>query len=99
MEEENKETLDNNINNVEESASATEKDINNRLREHCNQNARAVVQLRLDGEYIATYKSCLAATKALGKNSSSINNCCNHKAKTAYGYKWIFLSEYSQENN
>lgn len=77
----------------------TEKDINNRLREHCNQNARAVVQLTLDGEYIATYKSCLAATKALGKNSSSINNCCNHKAKTAYGYKWIFLSEYSQENN
>ena len=77
----------------------TEKDINNRLREHCNQNARAVVQLSLDGEYIATYKSCLAATKALGKNSSSINNCCNHKAKTAYGYKWIFLSEYSQENN
>ena len=69
----------------------TEKDINNRLREHCNQNARAVVQLSLDGEYIATYKSCLAATKALGKNSSSINNCCNHKAKTAYGYKWIFL--------
>ncbi len=74
----------------------TEKDINDRLRKHCNQNARPVVQLSLDDEYIATYKSCLAATKALGKNSSSINNCCNHKAKTAYGYKWMFLSEYNQ---
>lgn len=41
MEEENKDTLDNNINNVEESASATEKDIINQSAED-NNNAEAV---------------------------------------------------------
>ena len=74
----------------------TEEDINNRKRQVCNQNAKSVVQLSLNNEYINTFSSCKKAGESLGKPSSSINGCCNHKPKykTAYGYKWIFEEEY-----
>ena len=74
----------------------TEEYINNRKRQVCNQNAKSVVQLSLNNEYINTFSSCKKAGESLGKPSSSINGCCNHKPKykTAYGYKWIFEEEY-----
>ena len=74
----------------------TQEDILKRRNLHCNQNARPVVQLTLNDEYIQTYPSGRAATLALNKNSASINNCCHHKAKSAYGFHWLFLDEYNE---
>lgn len=85
--------LDNNILDI---------DIKERKKQTCNKTAKSVVQLSLDGKYINTYPSAVAAGKALGHSSgSSIGACCNHKPKynTAYNYKWLFLDEYEKEVN
>ena len=75
----------------------TEEEIKNRTKKHVNQNAKPVVQLSLDGEYIATYPSGRQAEIQSGvAKSTAINACCNHKPnfKTAGGYKWMFKTEY-----
>lgn len=51
---------------------------------------RGVIQLSLDGEYIAEFKSAMQASKLTGINRASIYNCCIGKNKTAGGYKWIY---------
>ena len=53
---------------------------------------KEVEQYSKNGEYIATYKNCSIAGKAIGKieNNKHINECCNGKRKTAYGYVWKF---------
>ena len=79
----------------------TEEEIKNRARKHVNQNAKPVVQLTLDGEYVATYPSGRQAEIQSGvAKSQAINACCNHKpkAKTAGGYKWMFKTEYDALN-
>lgn len=79
----------------------TEKDIDKRKRQTCNRNAKPVVQLSLSGEYITTFSSAKVAGESLGKPSTSICGCCNHKPKykTAYGYKWLFLEEYNKNGD
>lgn len=74
----------------------TEQDINQRKRDTCNKNAKPVVQLTQDDIYLNTFSSAKKAGEALGKPSTSISGCCNHKPKyrTAYGFKWMFLDEY-----
>lgn len=54
---------------------------------------KPVVQLTLDGKYIKTWPS-VKILESIGYNQSSIAQCCRHRTKTAYGYKWIYLSEY-----
>lgn len=76
----------------------SEEDIKERKKQTCNKNAKPVVQLSLNNEYIATFSSAKVAGESLGKPSTSICGCCNHKPKykTAYGYKWLFLEEYER---
>lgn len=74
----------------------TEQEIDQRKRDTCNKNAKPVVQLTQDDIYLNTFPSAKKAGESLGKPSTSINGCCNHKPKyrTAYGFKWMFLDEY-----
>lgn len=75
----------------------TDDDIEKRRFEKTNQNAKPVVQLTLDGKYVATYPSGRQAEIQSGvAKSTAINACCNHKPKfkTAGGYKWMFKAEY-----
>lgn len=58
-------------------------------------NGKIVNQYSLDGEYIQSFPSALAAARALGKitttskgASSHISAVCRGKKKSAYGYKW-----------
>lgn len=56
-------------------------------------NAKAVLQLDMNGVILAEFVSCTAAALALGKTKvakSSIANCCRGIAKSAFGFKWIF---------
>lgn len=79
----------------------TDEAIEKRRYTKTNQNAKPVVQLTLNGEYVATYPSGRQAEIQSGvAKSTAINACCNHKpkAKTAGGYKWIFKTEYDALN-
>lgn len=79
----------------------TDEELNNRKNSNVNQNAKPVVQLTLNNEYVNTYPSGKQAEIQSGvAKSSAINACCNHKPKfkTAGGYKWMFKTEYDTLN-
>ena len=55
---------------------------------------RKVVQLSLEGDYIATFNSIKEAADCLNIHRSSISVCCRHKVRYGKGYIWMYLSEY-----
>lgn len=59
---------------------------------------KRVVQLSIDGEYLAEYISSCEARKATGINDTSIRKCCDihNKQKTAGGFKWMYLEDYEK---
>lgn len=61
-----------------------------------NPNAKRIVKLDLDGNYICEYdciKSALIDNN-INLQSSCINACCKGNQKTAYGYKWMYNAEW-----
>lgn len=77
----------------------TQEEINKRKNLHVNQNAKPVVQLDLNNNYINSFPSSKKAGESLGKPSTSINACCNKRKgfNTAYGYKWVFKEDYDNK--
>lgn len=59
-----------------------------------NGMARAIVQLSIDGVYIAEYPTVKQGAQAVNGDSSSIVACCRNKAKSSYGYKWLYADDY-----
>lgn len=53
-------------------------------------NRKTVVQMTLDGEFVAEYASLNEAGKAVGKEPGNISRACVGRQNTAYGYKWKF---------
>ena len=54
-----------------------------------------VVQLNKKGDFIKEFSSIREAGKSLNKDSvSSISACCKEKSKTAYGYRWMYKTDY-----
>jgi hypothetical protein len=51
---------------------------------------KAVVKLDLEGKALEEFHSIRSAERMTGLFSSEISRCCNGKAKTSGGYKWIF---------
>lgn len=64
-----------------------------------NSKFRPVVQLSLDNEYIATFKSIKEAKENTKIVASNITAVCKGKNKTAGGYNWIYLEEWENEQN
>lgn len=58
-------------------------------------NARAVVQMDMDGNTIAVFESMTAAGIATGIDKIYISNCCSpfRKQKTAGGFKWRYAEK------
>lgn len=56
------------------------------------QQKKAVIQLDLNGQYIADFNSISDAARSIGKESGNahISACCLGKRQTAYGYKWKY---------
>ncbi len=52
--------------------------------------ARKIIQLSLDGNYIRLYESIADAVRHTGINSKSIRDAANGKQKQAGGYKWEY---------
>ena len=55
-----------------------------------------VVQISADGKYLINkYTSVTHAAKFLNKNTGHISAACKGNRKTAYGYIWKYLADYS----
>lgn len=53
-------------------------------------NSKAVIQLDLDGEYIAWHSSAMKAAITLGKKDfTGILRCISGRANTAFGFNWV----------
>lgn len=60
---------------------------------------RKVVQLDLNETLMNQWNSIRDAGRSLGKaSSSSISACCKGKAKTAFGYIWMYKEDYDNLN-
>ena len=53
-------------------------------------NPRAIIQMDLNGNFIAEYPSALAASKATNVHQGSISKVCRGERRTASGYIWKF---------
>ena len=53
-----------------------------------NPNAKAVIQLSLDGEFIAEYESAMEAERETG--IKDVHAACRNERKTAGGYNWKY---------
>lgn len=56
---------------------------------------KPVVQLSLDGEFIAEWESATLASKELGLTSGNISSACGRGKKTTGGSIWMYKEEYS----
>ena len=61
-------------------------------------NSIPIVQLSLDGKYIRSWESSMAAARG-GYNQGNINSCCKGKLKTHKGYRWMYLKDWLKEHN
>lgn len=59
--------------------------------------ARAVVQLSLDNNYIKTFLTAKDAGGSIGQRGPNITICCQNPHRTAGGYKWRYADEYFNE--
>lgn len=55
---------------------------------------KAVVQLTLDGEFIAEYISANEASNITGARATGIRRVCQHGGQSAGGYLWVYKEEY-----
>lgn len=55
-----------------------------------------VVQLTLDREFVALYKSSKSASRAIKRSDSRICEAINNNNRTAAGYKWMRYSDYKE---
>lgn len=56
-----------------------------------------VVQLTLDGEFIAEHPSAKEAQKALGYARSHIGSACKGKRPHALGFRWMYKTDYENQ--
>lgn len=58
---------------------------------------KKIVQLTLDGEFVALHPSGLEAAKAVGCSKGTIFNCCSGRLKKVKGFIFMRESEYNKE--
>lgn len=58
-----------------------------------------IVQVTCNNEEVAVFKNTNEAANASKRyERTGISKCCNHKLKTAYGFKWFYLDEWLFHN-
>ena len=53
---------------------------------------RAVNQFDVNNNVICTFKNIATIVREKGYHNTSIKECCEHKRKTAYGYRWEYAN-------
>lgn len=66
-----------------------------RCRENGAKVAKPIVQLSLDGSYIASFSNAHEAERITGVKNGNIARCCRGEAKTTGGYKWQYANGYN----
>jgi hypothetical protein len=58
--------------------------------------ARPIVQLTLDGEFVALHYCIKYAADAINGTASPISFACRHNPyhRSAFGYRWVYADEY-----
>lgn len=61
-----------------------------------NPRARAIVQLTLDGDFVAEHSNAkeVAVNMFNAVNGTNILQCCRGRRRTAYGFIWAYKSDY-----
>lgn len=67
-------------------------------KEFVHPNAKPVVQLSLNMEYITVYKNISDAARKTGLNRNGINDVCTHKLTTSGEYIWMYEEEYKRHD-
>jgi hypothetical protein len=52
--------------------------------------SKPVVQMDIDGTYIATHQSMLSAARALGIDPANVSACCTKRQRYTHGYKFDY---------
>lgn len=60
-------------------------------------NKRAIAQLDINKQLVATYESANEAERQTGIDHSQIIAVCRGKRKTAHGYIWKYLEDYNDQ--
>ncbi len=55
-------------------------------------NKKILLQYSLDGNLINKWNSLGECSRINNFNKKNISNCCNNRSKTAYGFKWKYLT-------
>jgi hypothetical protein len=63
-----------------------------RATAHCKEERKAIIQMSLNGDFVAEYPHSRDAQKATGIHRWQIRKCCENKPryKTAGGYRWRY---------
>lgn len=56
-----------------------------------------IVQMDLNNNFIAVHQGSRQIQRELGFHNGNITNCCKNKQKTAYNFKWQYLSDYIKQ--
>ena len=55
-----------------------------------NKKSKPVIQMDMEGNFIARYANAIEAAKAVNGNNSEIGKACKGKIKSTKGYKWKY---------
>ena len=66
-----------------------------RCRKNGEKAAKSVVQLDLDGNFVALYQSGKEAGRTTGIRDGNIVNCCKGRQKSSGGYIWQYANDYN----
>lgn len=62
-----------------------------------NPRSKPIIQLTIEGNFVKKWVNAREIDKELGIDFRYVSRCCNHKCKSAHGYKFIFEEEYNDE--
>jgi hypothetical protein len=68
-------------------------------RLHGGKNAKRVVQLTLNNQYIKTWNSLMEIEKELGIKFGNVSAVCRGDAKSASNFKWMFEDDYERNKD
>lgn len=67
-----------------------QKGLETRKKNHKENSRKAVIQMDMDGNYIARFRSISEAARETGSDLSSICNCCKGLRKSTNKYRWKY---------
>ena len=90
---------DNNVLNLEWMSAKDNTNYGTCIERRALAKSKKVVQLSLDDEYIAEFRSLVIAEQETGTNRGNISRVCNGFQQKANGYHWKWADEYYESED